>query len=214
MKRKSKICIGIVLILIIGCIIIYHEFNFVLFKTNFKVNSIGIIDGYLSDKDYENLDYMSSIMEKEVTHGDMLIDYLNSRNYKGTIAYYPAVDNKGTITSEKIIEALNWMNNNGIKLINISLSTKKYDEDLNTWLDENPDVTVFCSYSNQDNTYDYPAMYTKVIASGTSNNILYKEKDVRYHSNLIIVWNKGFHFYNGDYFLSIETLLDDEGTGE
>ena len=51
---------------------------------------------------------------------------------------------------------------------------------------------------------DYPAMYSGVIASGSDNKIKYKDIDMHYDSNKIILINKnGLKFFEGNSFLSL-----------
>ena len=57
----------------------------------------------------------------------------------------------------------------------------------------------------------YPAMYSGVIASGSDNKIKYKDIDMHYDSNKIILINKnGLKFFEGNSFLSLYTMLDKE----
>ena len=83
---------------------------------------------------------------------------------------------------------------------------------METWIKENNDMTVYCSYNNKLNSLaDYPAMYSGVIASGSDNKIKYKDIDMHYDSNKIILINKnGLKFFEGNSFLSLYTMLDKE----
>lgn len=69
-------------------------------------------------------------------------------------------------------------------------------------------MQIFSSYNNEDNSLDYPAMYEQVVASGSSQNIEYKENDRKYITNRILLWNQGVHYFEGNSFLSLETLLE------
>lgn len=64
---------------------------------------------------------------------------------------------------------------NNVYYVNISLSSKKYSEKLENWILEHPNVKIYCSYNNQENTFDYPALYEMTIASGSSKKINYKK---------------------------------------
>ena len=58
------------------------------------------------------------------------------------------------------------------------------------------------------NTYDYPAMIDGTISSGFNEEVNYKTSDVVYKSNNIMVFNNGFHYYKGNSYLSIITMLN------
>lgn len=144
------------------------------------------------------------------THGDKLLDYILNRKFQQKIYYYDATDEQEQITSDTIISGLDWMVENNISNINISLSTKYYDTDISTWIKIHPEIHVYCSYNNKDNSYDYPAMYEGVIGSGASKNIKYKAIDKQYYSNQMLIVNNGLHYYYGNSFLSLETMLTNE----
>lgn len=151
---------------------------------------------------YNNIIYSSDAFSVQETHGDQLIKFSNCKNFSGEIFYYAAVDNNGKITNTSIIEGLEWMLKNNVYYVNISLSSKKYSEKLENWILEHPNVKIYCSYNNQENTFDYPALYEMTIASGSSKKINYKKNDVRYRTNLILIYNDGLHWFKGNSFLS------------
>ena len=99
------------------------------------------------------------------------------------------------------------MEKNKVSKVNISLSSKRFDETLKKWIEDHPDIQIFSSYNNKLNSYDYPSMYEGVIASGQTSKIEYKDYDRKYRSNRLIIWNKGIHYFYGNSFLSLETLL-------
>lgn len=84
--------------------------------------------------------YPSNNFSNEKTHGDQLVEFSNYRNYEGEIFYYPAVDSSGEITDKTIISGLNWMLDNGVDYVNISLSTKKYSVELENWISEHQGI--------------------------------------------------------------------------
>ena len=96
----------------------------------------------------------------------------------------------------------------GVNRINISLSSKVYSTQLQEWIDNNPDIIVYASYNNKVNTFDYPAMYENVIASGEKNSkIEFKKNDVKYKSKKIIsIRNK--QLYNGNSYLSLISMFE------
>ena len=197
------------LFVILSVIFIYffHSTFVVTFITRTEKNKIGIIDYNIKRVNNDRLIYQGQYSDA-VTHGNRLIDYLHVKHYKGDIYYYSAESKTGKINSKKIINGLNWMKYNGVRYINISLSSKYYSEDLAKWINSNKDIVIFCSYNNQNNTADYPANYKNTIASLQKGQ---KHKNVNcviYRSNNIIVINKRIYYYKGNSFLSIESLLN------
>lgn len=93
-----------------------------------------------------------------------------------SIAYFDACDEFGKINTERIITGLEWMKENDIKYVNISLSGNRYSEELENWLEDNPDIHVYASYNNNKNSFDYPAMYDGVIGSSVDEELVKSEK--------------------------------------
>lgn len=204
-----KRCLTIIFITVIfSGFVSYNTIVLTPDKCNGSINKYGIIDGYLSELQYNNIIYSSDAFSVQETHGDQLIKFSNCKNFSGEIFYYAAVDNNGKITNTSIIEGLEWMLKNNVYYVNISLSSKKYSEKLENWILEHPNVKIYCSYNNQENTFDYPALYEMTIASGSSKKINYKKNDVRYRTNLILIYNDGLHWFKGNSFLSLNTLLE------
>ena len=123
------------------------------------------------------------------------------------ILYYNA-NYGGKISTESIIDGLDELKEYGVNRINISLSSKVYSTQLQEWIDNNPDIIVYASYNNKVNTFDYPAMYENVIASGEKNSkIEFKKNDVKYKSKKIIsIRNK--QLYNGNSYLSLISMFE------
>ena len=208
LKKKYKYLFIIIIICLLVITIFCKNILIVNTKCNSNIVSFGIIDGLLSELKYDNIIYPSINFSEEKTHGDQLVEFSNYKNFKGDIYYYPAVDNYGKITNKSIVSGLNWMLDNNVKFVNISLSSKKYDSELENWIKQHPNVKIYCSYNNQINTLDYPALYESTIASDTSKKINYKSIDKKYHTNKIFIYNKEWHFFEGNSFLSINTLLN------
>lgn len=102
------------------------------------------------------------------------------------------------------------MKNRGVKKINISLSSKIYSDDLQNWVSEHQDIKIFASYNNKINTYDYPAMYEGVVASGKYNDVIkFKENDVKYNS-MDIIGIFSLKKYSGNSFLSLISMFENE----
>lgn len=213
MMRKRIISPAVLCIIILLIVVMYIVANYNIYITGGKYQGpIGIIDTYLSEE-YDQINYYSEFFadKTEKTHGDQLIDFVRNLDYDGEIYYYAAVDDSGEISTEKIIDGLNWMVNANIQRVNISLSSIIYEKSLEIWIQEHPNIRVYCSYNNLFNSVsDYPAMYDNVIASGSDKRISYKECDKYYRSNCIIVLSSKIYKYEGNSYLSLYTLLSHE----
>jgi hypothetical protein len=172
---------------------------------NYKV---GIIDTSLSEK-YNNIIYSQNIKynNKEKTHGDELIAFIYQCQDKVDLFYFDASDDEGNIETKSIIKGLEWMVDNSVEKVNISLSTKTKDKDLESWIKNHKEIIVYASYNNKINSYDYPAMYSKVYASGSDSRINYKNIDFKYRNNYIIILPNIFNVYHGNSYLSLLSML-------
>ena len=205
-KKKILIFSGSALILILLIIIIVHSFVFVHKCSYF--GKIGIIDDCLSNEHSNIIYYQTNKIENiKKSHGDLLIDFLEKYNFEGNIYYFAAVDSSGKITSEQILNGLEWMYKNEITKVNISLSSAFYNKQIDEWIQTHPDVQIYSSYNNDINSVaDYPAMYENVIASGSDSRIKYKNNDSKYSSNKVIILYKNY-YYVGNSYLSLLTML-------
>lgn len=214
MKKKLFVSFSVIFFLVL-IISVYLTNEYVLILGYDYNGKIGIVDTNLNNT-YDNLiihesEYEDS--EYKETHGDELISFLKSIGYNDGIYYYEAVNENGKIQTENIIAGLNWMKENNVQRVNISLSSKYKNDELESWIEENSDITVYCSYNNKLNSLaDYPSMYSDVVASGSNKKIKYKDIDIHYLSNKIIVLNKDLEFFEGNSFLSLYTMLKEENT--
>lgn len=204
-KKYYIICIGI----FIGvCFFGYNTILILSFEEKHEFEKIGIIDTNLS-REYDKLVINQNETAEEESHGDMLVQFLKENGYAGEIFYYSAINEKGEVDSKGILNGLEWMKENNVKIVNISLSSSYYDMDLENWINENSTIKVYASYNNRANSFDYPAMYSAVVGSGKRNPITYKDIDKKYRSYSILVINKtGIHSYKGNSFLSIISALE------
>ena len=122
--------------------------------------------------------------------------------------YFDASNNEGKIETKGIIEGLEWMVDNSVEKVNISLSTKTMNNELKSWIKDHNEILIYASYNNRINSYDYPAMYPKVYASGTDSRINYKDIDIKYKNNNIIILPNVFKIYHGNSYLSIISMLN------
>lgn len=172
------------------------------------LDSVGIIDGNLSIK-YDNINYSENICfdSKNITHGDEIIQFILNCQSNIEVYYYDASNQDGEVYNDSIIQGLEWMLNNNVKRVNISMSNKVKHDSLQNWIEEHKEIRVFASYNNKLNSYDYPAMYAGVYGSGSNKKISYKDIDINYCSNDILVINNGIKVYYGNSFLSVLTML-------
>lgn len=209
-NKIPKALIFFIALIAIIMVFVYHNIIIVTEGDYFDINSIGIIDDSLCVAQYDNIIYMGELNDDGQSHGAEILDYLKDIGYNNSIFYYSAEKN-GVIDSESILEGLSWMKQVGVERINISLSSKRRNINIEEWILANPEITVFCSYNNKINTFDFPAKYFGTVSSGANNNMDYKENDVKYRSNRIIVINKRVRYYKGNSFLSITTMLNYKG---
>lgn len=208
MKKLSRryICVGCIVILII---LFYAAMQKVVFVTNreFYNGTMGIIDTSLTEQ-YDNVIFSGKVTnDNSRSHGDSLVSFLRDSGYNDVIYYYSAINEENKITSQTILNGLEWMKERGVKRINLSLSTCVYNQDIASWIKNNQDIQIYASYSNLKNSIDYPAMYEDVVGCGFLNGILYKEKDVVYESNKLIICNDKIRYYNGTSYLSLYTMI-------
>lgn len=193
--------VGIILILLNHLLIIKYS------KESLKDEKYGVIDGRIT-KLYNDFKYFNNrvVNEKEETHGDYMCKFIYNL-YKDYNIYYYNAELEGKITEDSIISGLEWMKEKGIRKVNISLSTKKYSDKLENWIKENNNlVTVFASYSNEKNTYDYPAMYKYVVGTTGIAGSPIKDNDIEYSSNYIIDM-VNFEYYKGNSYLSLISMF-------
>lgn len=176
--------------------------------------TFGIIDGSLFNK-HNNITKIHSAISNVVSskqHGDNVLEFLNNVAPNVPFFYYNA-EIDGEITSENIIDGLQWMVESNVDCVAISLSSKCYSEELENWISHNSDkIEIYASYNNTLNSFDYPAQYESVIGVGTSEVVNSKDIDVLYKSNNIIVMSFGIKRYSGNSYLTPYTMLKRELT--
>lgn len=207
MKKRVFVLITIVISLIIYIVSSYV----IVLPQKDSVLVLGIIDGDLSFTHDNVINTVPLVEEGEKQHGDMILSFIEEYNCNVDIAYYDA-ENNNEISTKSLIEGLNWMIENNIKCVCISLSSDFYSEELETWINEHSDtIKIYASYNNSSNTLDYPAQYSNVIGVGADSKINYKSIDVRCKTNKIILYRQGIHIYKGNSYLAPMTMINDEG---
>ena len=207
MKKRVFVLITIVISLIIYIVSSYV----IVLPQKDSVLVLGIIDGDLSFTHDNVINTVPLVEEGEKQHGDMILSFIEEYNCNVDIAYYDA-ENNNEISTKSLIEGLNWMIENNIKCVCISLSSDFYSEELETWINEHSDtIKIYASYNNSSNTLDYPAQHSNVIGVGADSKINYKSIDVRCKTNKIILYRQGIHIYKGNSYLAPMTMINDEG---
>lgn len=211
-RKKLTKCI-IVLVIVIAIFLVY-----IISCIQIRVKAIDLEGqqfGIIDDELYQRHENVIMINQNGLrnngleSHGDKLVEFIQN-NYSDYCIYYYNAEEKGKITSDSIISGLNALKDMGINKINISLSSKIYSNEIQDWIHANKDITVYASYNNSVNTFDYPAMYDGVIASGENRkNTEFKEIDIVYNSKTILSLNT-FKVYKGNSYLSIISMVENK----
>lgn len=185
---RKKIYITLIAVVIIAGVFFFSFNNTVILTDSKAVNTqkFGLIDGDLSysHKNVTNMDEIDVEQSKKASHGDSILEFLQSWRPSFSFYYYDSEEN-GIISSENLIDGLEWMIENGVEYVSISYSGKYESEELKDWINKHSDeITIYASYNNYSNTLDYPAMYKKVIGVGCN---VTKKKDVSVRNNRLIV---------------------------
>lgn len=207
-KRIIILFISIVIIILAGFSLTY---TVVLpLKNNESEITLGIIDGNLSMSHKNVFNSVNVLTEKEKQHGDLVLFFMEKYDSNVKIVYYDAEKND-KITTESLIAGLNWMIDNKVNCVCISLSSAYYSEELETWINKHhEEITINASYSNLYNTIDYPAQYANVIGVGSGLRVTYKENDTKYRTNKILLIRKGIYLFNGNSYLAPMQMVSDK----
>ena len=207
-KTKYNIIILGIIILLITFGIINRSFTII--NKSLDIETCGIIDGYgTSNPNHVIFNNLPKTLNGSSTHGDKMIQFAQKYRPNANLYYFDASDEAGIIKTENIIQGLEWMSENSIKKVNLSLSTKSYSEELSQWIQMHKNIKIYASYNNNLNTNDYPAKYDNVFASGFDSRISYKSIDIKYKNNRVILLSKNIKFYKGTSYLSIISMFKD-----
>lgn len=207
MKRKYNLKSKYQFIIFI-CFLVFvlYIYNIEIVITEQICNNIkiGIIDGERSIIDERIVSNRLNVIKNDDYHGDAMIEFGLKYSPKAQIYYFDAKNNEGIIDTNSIIDGLNWMIENNVDIVNISLSTSKYSEELELFIKEHiSNITIFASYNNLVESNDYPAMYEGVIGVGKASEIKFKSLDISYKSSKIILKNNFLKIYNGNSYLAL-----------
>lgn len=207
MKNKVRIIVSI--ILIIGSTAwIMENVIFIMPISNDTKKVYGIIDGTLGMEHFNVLDSNRTWKTKsKMGHGDAVLKFMGNVAPEISFYYYDAETEYG-ILSENIIDGLQWMLENDVDAVSISLSSKYYSAELEDWIAQNSNkIQIYASYSNEANTFDYPARYDNVIGVGTVDTPETGNKDVIYKTNNLVIMDSKIKFYKGNSYLVPYTMI-------
>ena len=205
--KKNKVIFGsIVIVTFIVALIVWKKYMIVLpiVSSGKAGEKCGVIDGCIT-REYKEVVYEGNIQKNSqgLSHGDMLIEFIQSYNDGLTIFYYNS-EEEGKIKSENIIQGLEWMCKHNVKHVSISLSSRYYSKELDEWISAHKgELAIYASYSNEISTIDYPAQYSGVTGIGCNSKIGYKDNDVCFRSNsLLFISPNGIRIYKGNSYLT------------
>lgn len=207
MKKKTYFIISGIIVLFF--LIFYCNVTLVNVDKEKLPDPVGIIDGNLSIQ-HDNVTYHNNVnfIDQKNTHGDNMLSFLFDYKPNVNVYYFNATNKSGYIDTETLINGLNWMVENSVTKVNISLSSKTKNDELQNWILEHDNMKIYSSYNNKLNTYDYPALYENVIASGRNPKVHYKDIDIKYKNDNILLINNGFKLYKGNSYLSILSMFN------
>lgn len=209
MRYKGWIIVSIVF-LIVGIRCITEDIKLILPIKDDDQKMYGIIDGTLSMGHCNVIKSNTEIEKKsKLSHGDELLQFMYELNPNNMFYYYDAETDKDKgILSESIINGLNWMLENNVNVVSISLSSKYYSHELENWILQNSGkIKIYASYSNTANTFDYPARYERVVGVGTIGTPKPGKEDVIYKTNNLIMITSKLKFYKGNSYLAPYTMI-------
>ena len=130
-----------------------------------------------------------------------MLEFIFRLSPNAKIYYYDASVG-GIISENSLVDGITWMEKNGVKVINISLSSSKYSKKLEAKIKNFVEEggVIVSSYNNRKSSFDYPAQYNEVIGVGTEDIVKQKEKDSVYKTSKILLKNK---IYTGNSYLSV-----------
>lgn len=211
MSKKSLFLYFLLLIFILFVILINNQILIVLPKN--EVATIGIIDA--GDIKRNNIVYCNCRNDSEFGHGNSMVEFALQLDNSLNIYYYNAsVD--GEISNQQIISGIEWMMDNKVTFVNISLSSIKKSEEVRETIDNfiEKGGVIFASYNNKKSTFDYPAQYTNVRGVGMNDIHRTKKGDKLFRTNKLIILNKFYKIYEGNSYLSIYETIKHAIRGE
>ncbi len=114
MKKKYIYIAGMIIVILV---LVVNKKNLFVKQVSTK-STIGIIDGSISSPFKEHIifgsfsDNNNNNNENNESHGENMIDFAQNFNKKIEIYYFDATNNDGKISTEAIIEGLDWFKEN------------------------------------------------------------------------------------------------------
>jgi len=206
LKRKTAIVTAVVIVATILIVLFaLHRRSTVVFVNNGSNITIGIIDDSLTMA-HPNVimqNRPSSETSQAMSHGDEMLRFVAAYTPNVRVYYFDATNADGVIDTEHMIEALEWMLNNGVEVVAIPLSTRHYSATLRDFIQANQNkLRIYASYDNRAQSFDYPAMYPYVIGVGQTR-YSYKPNDIIFRTNRILLLQRRPMHFHGNSFLAI-----------
>lgn len=145
---------------------------------------VGIIDSVITDEDISNYnicDILDLVEEDIITngHGHMVLDIISSNCNNIEIYYVAVLDNSNNATIPQICSAMEYLNNKGVDIINMSFTTLTNDSKLKEAIKHavESDTKIIAACLNYSDAMCYPACYDGVISV---SNILSSGADISF----------------------------------
>lgn len=149
-----------------------------------KTVKVGIIDSGITAEDilnYDICDILDLVEEDIVTndHGHMVLDIISSNCDNIEIYYVAVLDNSNNATIPQICSAIEYLNNKGVDIINMSFTTLTNDSKLKEMVNLalGNDTMIIAACLNYSDVTCYPACYDGVISV---SNVLSSGADISF----------------------------------
>lgn len=203
-KKTGKLILFLFLILLI--IFLFVSYSFLFLNTIDNKIEIGIIDSSISSLNRNKVfEINRKDKNEDESHGNEMVNFALNFSPNAKIYYYDAsID--GKINDNSIKKGLSWMKEKGIRIVNISLSSTRFSNELESYINEFVEGggIIYASYNNKKSTFDYPAQYTNVVGVGTKSVVKSKHIDSIYSTSRIFLNGK---IYLGNSYLSLTEAI-------
>lgn len=173
--NKPKRIILILVALAIITISIILIFTAILKKQ--ETITIGVIDSNMS-QEYISKYNITTIMNDNnqiyntPTHADMVVDVIKNTDNNCEILLANVINNNMTCDVSSIIDSLNWLNENNVDIICMSVTTLNDTQELRNIIKEtlDKDIVIVAACLNYSTIETYPASYNNVISVSNCYN--------------------------------------------
>lgn len=174
MNKSKRIILILVALTIITISII------LIFTTVFKKQetiTIGVIDSNMS-QEYISKHNITTIMNDNnqiyntPTHADMVVDVIKNTNNNCKVLLANVINDNMTCDVSSIIDSLNWLNENNVDIICMSITTLNDNPALKNIIKETlaKDIVIVAACLNYSTIETYPAAYKNVISVSNCYN--------------------------------------------